>query len=128
MPHRWPPALCCSSPVMLSSKGVSGCSIPRFPVRQYGGVVTVVVNHLHLSDALTAETEQSCRDIVPRIRDAGGMAARVVQVDDTRLVLILEFASAEDADLLGSRIRPRPMTRVSGSWCIVVDQPAEDRS
>jgi hypothetical protein len=45
--------------------------------------VTVVINHLHLSDALTAETEQSCRDIVPRIRDAGATAARVVQVDDT---------------------------------------------
>ena len=70
--------------------------------------MTVVINHLHLSDALTAETEQSCRDIVPRIRDAGATAARVVRVNDTHLVLILEFASAEDAD--------RVATEVGGPW------------
>ena len=60
-----------------------GFHFRRIPARLYGCGVTVVVNHLHLSDALTAETEQSCRDIVPRIRDAGATAARVVQVDDT---------------------------------------------
>ena len=67
-----------------------------------------MVNHLHLSDALTAETEKACRDIVPRIRDASATAARVVRVDDTHLVLILEFASAEDAD--------RVATDVGGPW------------
>jgi len=80
----------------------------RLPVQLYGWAVTVVINHLHLSDALTAETEQSCRDIVPRIRDAGATAARVVRVNDTHLVLILEFASAEDAD--------RVATEVGGPW------------
>ena len=70
--------------------------------------MTVVVNHLLLSDALTAETEQACRDIVPRIRDAGATAARGVRVDDTHLVLILEFASAQDAD--------RVATDVGGPW------------
>ena len=70
--------------------------------------MTVVVNHLHLSETLTAETEQACRDIVPRIHDAGATAAQVVRIDDTHLVLILEFASAEDAD--------RVATEVGGPW------------
>lgn len=87
---------------------MSGCRFLRLPFRLYGCGVTVVVNHLHLSDALTAETEQAWRDIVPRIRDAGATAARVVRVDDTHLVLILEFASAEDAD--------RVATNVGGPW------------
>jgi hypothetical protein len=45
---------------------------------------------------------------VPRIRDAGATTARVVRVNDTHLVLILEFASAEDAD--------RVATDVGGPW------------
>jgi hypothetical protein len=60
--------------------------------------VVVVVNHLHLNDPLTDTTVQTCRDVVPRILDAGASAAQVVRVDDKHLVLILEFASAEDAD------------------------------
>jgi hypothetical protein len=39
---------------------------------------------------------------------AGATAARVVRVDDTHLVLILEFASAQDAD--------RVATDVGGPW------------
>ena len=70
--------------------------------------MTIVVNHLHLSDALTAETEQACHHIVPRIGDAGATAVRVVRVDDKHLVLILEFASAEDAN--------RVATEVGGPW------------
>ena len=48
------------------------------PVRLYGCGVTVVVSHLHLSDALTAETEQACPIIVWRIRGRGrrGRASR----------------------------------------------------
>ena len=70
--------------------------------------MTVVVNHLHLSDPLTDETAQACRDIVPRILDGGAAGAQVVRVDDTHLVLILEFASAEDAD--------RVARDVGGPW------------
>ena len=70
--------------------------------------MTVVVNHLHLTRPLTDETEQACREIVPLIRNAGASAAQVVRVDDTHLVLILEFASAEDAD--------RVATDVGGPW------------
>jgi hypothetical protein len=70
--------------------------------------VTVVVNHLHLSDPLTDETAQAFRDVVPRILDAGATGAQVVRVDDTHLVLILEFPSAEDAD--------RVAREVGGPW------------
>jgi hypothetical protein len=52
-----------------------------------------------LSDPLTEETAQAFREFAPRIVDAGATAAQVLPVDDTHLVLILEFASAQDAAL-----------------------------
>jgi hypothetical protein len=70
--------------------------------------VAVVVNHLRLSDPLTDETAQAFRDFVPRILDGGATAAQVVRVDDTHLVLILQFGSAEDAD--------RVARGVGGPW------------
>jgi len=70
--------------------------------------MTVVVNHLHFSEALTADTVQTCREVVLRIVDAGAMAAKVVRIGDTHLVLILEFASAADAD--------RVAQEVGGPW------------
>jgi hypothetical protein len=70
--------------------------------------VAVVVNHLHLSNPLTDKTAQAFREFIPRIVDAGATSAQVVRVDDTHLVLILEFASAEDAD--------RVATEVGGPW------------
>ena len=70
--------------------------------------MTVVINHMHLSAPLTDETVQACRDAVVLIREAGASAARIVRVDDTHLVLILEFASPQDAD--------RVATEVGGPW------------
>ena len=70
--------------------------------------MTVVVNHLHFRDPLTDDTAQACRDVVPRIVAAGATAAHVAQVNDTHLVLILEFASAADAD--------RVAQEVGGPW------------
>ena len=70
--------------------------------------MSVVVNHLHLSNPLSDETAQALREFVPRIVDAGAASARVIRVDDTHLILILEFASAEDAD--------RVATEVGGPW------------
>jgi hypothetical protein len=70
--------------------------------------VTVVVNHLYLRDPLTDDTVQACRDVVPRIVAAGATAAQVARVEDTHLVLILEFASAADAD--------RVAQEVGGPW------------
>jgi hypothetical protein len=69
------------------------------PSRSRVGGVAVVVNHLHLSDPLTEETAQAFREFAPRIVDAGATAAQVLPVDDTHLVLILEFASAQDVAL-----------------------------
>jgi hypothetical protein len=70
--------------------------------------VAVVVNHLHLKESLTDETAEALRDFMPRIAEAGASAAQVIGVDDKHLVLILEFASAEDAD--------RVATEVGGPW------------
>jgi hypothetical protein len=66
--------------------------------------VAVVVNHLHLRDPISDETVSAFRSIVPRIVNGGASAAQVVQVDDTHIVLILEFTSAEDADRVASEI------------------------
>ena len=70
--------------------------------------MTVVVNHLHFRDALTDDVVQTCSDVVPRIVDGGATRAQVVRVDDTHLVLVLEFASAADAD--------RVAQEVGGPW------------
>ena len=36
--------------------------------------------------------------------DAGALSARVAQVDETHLILILEFSSAEDADRIAQEV------------------------
>lgn len=58
----------------------------------------VVVNHLRFRDAVTDATVEALRDGLQLVIDAGGMAARVVRVDDRHLILLLDFASAADAD------------------------------
>ena len=68
----------------------------------------VVVNHLHLRDPLTDETARSAQEAVRLVVDAGGLAARVVQVDERHLILLLEFASPEDAE--------RVAREVGGPW------------
>jgi hypothetical protein len=66
--------------------------------------MAVVVNHLHLRDPISDETVQAFRTIVPRIVNGGASAAQAVQVDDTHIILILEFKTAEDADRVASEI------------------------
>jgi hypothetical protein len=58
----------------------------------------VVVNHLHFRDPVTDTTVEATRDTLQLVVDAGGIAARVVKVDDRHLILLLDFRSAEDAD------------------------------
>ena len=70
--------------------------------------MTVVVNHLHFTEPLTDDTVQACRDVAPRIVAAGASAARAVKIDETHLVLILDFPSATDAD--------RVAQEVGGPW------------
>jgi hypothetical protein len=68
----------------------------------------VVVNHLHFRDPVSDATVRALQDAVVQGVDAGGLAARVLRVDDMHLILLLEFASAEDAD--------RVAREVGGPW------------
>jgi hypothetical protein len=68
----------------------------------------VVVNHLHFRDPVTEATVEATRDALRPVIDAGGIAARVVMVDDRHLILLLDFRSAEDAD--------RAAREVGGPW------------
>jgi hypothetical protein len=60
--------------------------------------VHVVVNHLELKEPLPATTFASADALAGELLDAGGLAFHLVRVDDLHLILVLFFASAEDAD------------------------------
>jgi hypothetical protein len=47
---------------------------------------------------LTDATLRAARQGVQLVVDAGGLAAQILKVDDTHLILLLTFATAEDAD------------------------------
>jgi len=64
----------------------------------------VVVNHLHFRDPVTDTTIEALQDAARQMVDAGGLAARVVKVDDTHLILLLDFYSPEDADRIACEI------------------------
>lgn len=68
----------------------------------------MVVNHLHFREPVTEETVRAAQDAVRQVVAAGASAARVVAVDPTHLILLLEFATAEDAD--------RVAREVGGPW------------
>jgi hypothetical protein len=71
-------------------------------------LVHVVVNHLRLRDPVSEATVETARNAVQLVVDAGALAARVARVDESHLILILEFATAEDAD--------RVSREVGGPW------------
>jgi hypothetical protein len=60
--------------------------------------VHVVINHLRLRDPVADATLKAASEGVQLVVDAGALAARVAKVDETHLILILEFASPEDAN------------------------------
>jgi hypothetical protein len=66
--------------------------------------VHIVVNHLHLSEPVQDATIEASREAVQLVVDAGGLAAHVVEVDDKHLILVLLFASAEDADRIAREV------------------------
>jgi hypothetical protein len=70
--------------------------------------VHVVVNHLRLREPVPQATVEAAQEGMQLVVDAGALAARVAKVDDTHLILILEFPTAEDAD--------RIAREVGGSW------------
>jgi hypothetical protein len=64
----------------------------------------VVVNHLRLREPLTDTTVQAAREGMELVVAAGALAARVAKVDETHLILILEFAGPEDADRIAREV------------------------
>ena len=64
----------------------------------------VVVNHLRLREPVSPETVETVRQAVHLVVDAGGLGARVVKVDETHLIPILDFSSAEDADRIAREV------------------------
>lgn len=72
------------------------------------GLVHIVINHLRLRDPVADATVEASQEAVRLVVDAGALAARVAKVDETHLVLVLEFSTAEDAD--------RVAREVGGPW------------
>jgi hypothetical protein len=66
--------------------------------------VHVVVNHLRLREPVTDATVAAAREGMQLVVGAGALAARVAKVDDTHLILILDFATAEDADRIAREV------------------------
>lgn len=64
----------------------------------------VVVNHLRLREPVPDATVESAREVMQRVVDAGAGRARLAKVDETHLILILEFSTAEDADRIAREV------------------------
>ena len=66
--------------------------------------VHVVINHLRLREPVPDATVEAARQGMQLVVDAGALAARVAKVDETHLILILEFSTAEDADRIAREV------------------------
>ena len=64
----------------------------------------VVINHLRLREPIADATVQAAREGMQLVVDAGALAARVAKVDERHLILLLEFATAEDADRIAREV------------------------
>jgi hypothetical protein len=64
----------------------------------------VVVNHLRLREPVPEATLEALQTGVDLVVAAAGLSGRVAQVDDRHLILILEFATAEDADRIAREV------------------------
>jgi hypothetical protein len=64
----------------------------------------VVINHLRLREPVPDATVEAARKGMQLVVDAGALAARVGKVDETHLILILEFSTAEDADRIAREV------------------------
>jgi len=67
-------------------------------------MTAVVVNHLRFRDPVSSETVQALQGAATAFVDAGMKAARVVQVDDHHLILLLDFESVDDANRLAREV------------------------
>jgi hypothetical protein len=66
--------------------------------------VHVVVNHLRFCDPVPDASLGSMQEALDAVVGAGGLAAQVAKVDDTHLILILTFATAEEADRIAREV------------------------
>jgi len=66
--------------------------------------VHVVINHLRLRDPVANTTVEAAQEAMQLVVDAGALGARVAKVDETHLILILEFPTAEDADRIAREV------------------------
>jgi hypothetical protein len=64
----------------------------------------VVINHLRLREPVPDATIEAARKGMQLVVDAGALAARLARVDDTHLILILDFSTAEDADRIAREV------------------------
>ena len=64
----------------------------------------LVINHLRLREPVSDTTVQAAQEGMQLVVDAGALAARVARADETHLILILEFATAEDADRIAREV------------------------
>jgi hypothetical protein len=64
----------------------------------------VVINHLRLRDAVPETTVEAVQKGIQLVVDAGGIAGRVAKVDESHLILILEFPTAGDADRIAREV------------------------
>ena len=94
----WRTAPGAECPQVLATADAVGSRPPGPPSVARRQRMHVVVNHLHFRDPVTDATIESMRDALQLVIDAGGIAARVVKVEDRHLILLLDFNSAEDAD------------------------------
>ena len=64
----------------------------------------VVVNHLRLREPVSDETVEATQEAVRLVVDAGALAAHVAKVDETHLILILRFSTADDAERIAREV------------------------
>jgi hypothetical protein len=74
------------------------------PSRDSVEVLHVVINHLRLREPVPDATVDAARKGMQLVVDAGALAARVAKVDETHLILILEFSTGEDADRIAREV------------------------
>jgi hypothetical protein len=70
--------------------------------------VRVVVNHLTFAEPIPPSVIESARKALPGVLEAGGLDARLVQVDETKAFLLLAFPDSETEE--------RVKAEVGGPW------------
>ena len=67
----------------------------------------IAVNHLSFAEPIPASVIESAQDAVRAVVEAGGLDARLVEVDETHAILVLTFPDVETEERIKS---------VGGPW------------